>query len=232
MDGIDYAPSKDPRRPAPPPPAPGPPGDLWHPVRDLPHLRPGRVPLPGRSEARPPSLYELSGVGRDHRGVLRPAGPGPAGPSRRGRLAGAPGPAAGAGRGESPAALGVAARSTQGPTVSAEAGWSDARSPSVAWSRSCCPTATSSGIPRSGRSMRSSRMTRWSTTWSRPWAGATGGAGSVAAPGRPRWWSSGCWSSSTSSTGALTSASARSGPTSSTAPSAASRANGCPTPRR
>jgi hypothetical protein len=194
IDDIGYVHPRATRCPAPLPPAPRPPGPVRHPVRDLPHLRPDRVPLPGRGEARPPSLCELSGVGRDHRRVLRAAGPGPAGPDRRGGVAGAPGAAAGAGRAESPAALGVAAPSFHGPTASAEGRWSDARSSSVVWSRYCFPTATSSGIRRSARSTRCSRMTGWWTRWSRPWAGATTRAGVGGASGRRRRSSSGCWS--------------------------------------
>ena len=133
IDDIGYVHPRATRCPALPPPAPRPAGPVRHPLRDLPHLRPGRVPLPGRGEARPPSLCELSGVDRDHRRVLRAAGPGPAGPDRRGRVAGAPGAAAGAGRAESPAALGVAAPSFHGPTAPAAGRSSDARSSSVAW---------------------------------------------------------------------------------------------------
>src|SRR6516225_7206036 len=172
IDDIGYVHSRAPRHPAPPPPAPRPPGPVWHPLRDLPHLRPGRVPLPGRGEARPPSLCELSGAGRDHRRVLRAAGPRPAGPDRRGRVAGPPGAAPGARRAESPAALGGAAPSAPGPTVTTEDPWSDARSSSVAWSRCCSPTATSSGThaPRDRRGAHGCR------------AGGSGGRGPGPAP--------------------------------------------------
>ena len=180
IDDIGYVHSRAPRHPAPPPPAPRAPGPVWHPVRDLPHLRSGRVPLPDRAEARPPSLCELSGAGRDHRRVLRAAGPGPAGPDRGGRVAGPPGAAPRARRAESPAALGGAASSSPGPTVTTEGRWSDARSSSVAWSRCCSPTTPSSGIRRSARSTTCSRIPGWWIRWSRPWAGATPRAGAGA----------------------------------------------------
>jgi hypothetical protein len=176
IDDIGYVHSRATRRPAPPPPAPRPPGPVRHPLRDLPHLRPGRVPLPGRGEARPPSLCELSGVGRHHRRVLRAAGPGPAGSDRRGRVAGAPGAAAGAGRAESPAALGVATRSFHGPTASAEGRCSDARSSSVAWYQgtsggtSSCFRGEGSSAPHECNAVSGSMRARVADTWTCQWS--------------------------------------------------------------
>src|SRR5438876_1131184 len=101
IDDIGYATLPIPGGPPAPAPGAGPPPHLRHPLRDVPDLRPPRVPLSAGPQARAPPLCELPGAGRPHRGLLRASGAGLRRPRRGRSLAGNAGPVAHPGREES-----------------------------------------------------------------------------------------------------------------------------------